>query len=572
MKKNLSRTITVLSVVLVIVVILNLGILLITMESLSISTAELYNQEFESAVGKVNDNLVAIHSMMLAELSSDIELDQLLEVKSAQNMPLSAHTTIKRVHVLMANWSGYMGYSVGYGIYYPTNEIEINSCSTSEEYEVWRNIKEELFENINQVNYKSGWQVMSLHEQIYLVKILQKNTINSICYINLDSLLEYLDSDIYGKYHYMGVYNEEGEIFAGKEQLEEDGLDPISQSEGVIRSGNKTLVLKESLQEVVQLILVVQHYDNQAAAMKGQLLLLGMSTIVIALIVYFIGVINRKVLYPIQKFNHNVESLKNNERYNLETHYQINELENASGLMNEMVGRIKKLRIDIYEKTLQQQKTQMDFLSLQIEPHFYLNCLNSIYSMAQMRQYAEIQKFSACVSVYLRYVFKNSEELVSVEGELEHIEKYLEIQKLRYQDGFCYHLDMDDKIKRAKLPSLLLHTFVENSLKYTVNWEDEIELSITGSVKEDARIMIEDTGPGFEPELLERLQKHEDIRDGEYRIGIMNAVARMEMIFGDQGRILFRNRREGGAMVEIIFPYFEEEVEKSNDTIFQERK
>lgn len=150
--------------------------------------------------------------------------------------------------------------------------------------------------------------------------------------------------------------------------------------------------------------------------------------------------IRKTVIKPIQTFSDNLEKLEQDENYAVATHYQINELGKASELLADMVGKIKGLKINIYEKTLEEQKIQMDFLSLQIEPHFYLNCLNIIYNLAELEKYREIQTLSRCVSDYLRYIFKHHNDMVRFGDELGHIRKYLEIQKIRYRNGF----DMKD--------------------------------------------------------------------------------------------------------------------------------
>ena len=65
----------------------------------------------------------------------------------------------------------------------------------------------------------------------------------------------------------------------------------------------------------------------------------------------------------------------------------------------------------------------MNYLQLQIRPHFFLNCLNTIYSMAQTQLYEEIMKMSMITSNYFRYIFQNTQDLVPVKNELEHIKK-----------------------------------------------------------------------------------------------------------------------------------------------------
>jgi sensor histidine kinase YesM len=67
-------------------------------------------------------------------------------------------------------------------------------------------------------------------------------------------------------------------------------------------------------------------------------------------------------------------------------------------------------------------------------------------------------------------------------------------------------------------------------------------------------IEVEDNGEGFEEEILRKLRKKEDISEGEKRIGIMNAIQRVNLIYGERGKIEFFNRPGSGAVVRIYIP------------------
>lgn len=171
-----------------------------------------------------------------------------------------------------------------------------------------------------------------------------------------------------------------------------------------------------------------------------------------------------------------------------------------------------------------------------------------------MEQYKDIQRLSNGVSEYLRYIFKSRESFTTVRAELDHIRKYQVIQQIRYGNCFEFKITMDDRILDMELPPLVLQTFVENSLKHTIDWEEDIELTITGTYDEVVVIVIEDTGEGFEPDIFYKLQNGIDISEGEKRIGIMNVISCMKLAYGSEASIAFYNREKGGAWVEIRFP------------------
>ena len=166
----------------------------------------------------------------------------------------------------------------------------------------------------------------------------------------------------------------------------------------------------------------------------------------------------KHVLTPIKLFLENLAHLDDSaETINLKD-TNLLELEQANSQFKNLMRQIKKLKIDIYEKELEKQKTMMNYLQLQIRPHFFLNCLNTIYSMAQTQLYEEIMKMSMITSNYFRYIFQNTQDLVPVKNELEHIKNYMEIQKMRYGDTFSYEIHAEEGTENIRIPPILIQT------------------------------------------------------------------------------------------------------------------
>ena len=218
-------------------------------------------------------------------------------------------------------------------------------------------------------------------------------------------------------------------------------------------------------------------------------------------------------------------------------------------MLANLVSRIKKLKINIYEKTLEQQKIKMDFLTLQIEPHFYLNCLNIIYNMAQMGKDKEIQELSKNVSAYLRYIFKSNENMVCLGEELEHTRRYLKIQEIRYKGGFRSDIHVEESVLDAKIPPLILQTFVENTIKHAMTFDYETKiLVIVRRVKIHGKykleLIVEDNGEGFQADIMEKLNRKEDISHDGKQIGVMNVIKRLGLFFGNEAEAEFYNKED----------------------------
>lgn len=553
---NFSKIIKWIEIILAVVVILNFAVTFYAINQLTDSSITSVSNRITTDVDNLSGILSGIHAMILSEVGYDRDLDKLV-VADEYKTNIDEVAIKTRIKTMISNWSRELPYPVHYAIYFPGNGIVIDDCSVNAEYVLWRSLKDEMLSMLDQLNFKSNWNIVSLNGDYYLLDIISNNGRYMFSYISLQEIVQSLETEFYGTDYYFAVTDNEDNVYYHQEEILQDKIIASDETGGkVLRNRWKQmLVIKRNVEEKINFILVMHNYNSVLKAFWIQMLLVLLMIAVVTLVLIILRLVNKTVLRPIQVFNENMETLRSNEIYDVATHYQINELRNASKLMSDMVGKIKGLKIDIYEKTLEQQKTKMDFLTLQIEPHFYLNCLNIIYNMAQMEQYKQIQHLSNCVSEYLRYIFKSHDNFSTVQEELEHIKKYLEIQKIRYGDCFEFHITMDEKILEAQLPPLILQTFVENSVKYTINWEDDIELFITGRVAEEAVIVIEDTGDGYDSEILYKLQKGIDISEGQNRIGIMNVVSRMKLVFGSETSIHFYNRKGGGAGVEIRFPY-----------------
>ena len=197
-------------------------------------------------------------------------------------------------------------------------------------------------------------------------------------------------------------------------------------------------------------------------------------------------------------------------------------------------------------------------MHLQIQPHFYINCMSLIYNMAVMGEDDTIQQLSACVSDYFRYIFRADGERISLREELRHVGNYLEICRIRYKERLTFRVEEGEGTGEVDIPPLLLHTFVENSVKYAAGSGKATEILVCARQMEEegiVEIRVEDNGTGFPESVLESLRAEEDIvTEKGTRIGIRNGITRLALIYGPAAGVRFENREEGGAGVIIRLP------------------
>jgi len=245
----------------------------------------------------------------------------------------------------------------------------------------------------------------------------------------------------------------------------------------------------------------------------------------------------------------------------VERHPVSSEFELMNDVFNSMVDQIKALKINVYEEKLLSQQAELKHLQLQINPHFFLNALNTIYNLAQFRNYQLIQDMSDYLIQYMRFMFQNNLKLVAVEDEIAHTRNYLNIQAMRFQDGFTYEIKCEDAaLMKARIPPLMIQTFVENTIKHAITMDETIALLVDiglyeGDSSSYLRIVIRDTGQGFTEEALEKWrQEPEAEHHGDRHIGIWNARRRLRLLYQDKAQLELSNHPDGGARVEIRLP------------------
>ena len=237
------------------------------------------------------------------------------------------------------------------------------------------------------------------------------------------------------------------------------------------------------------------------------------------------------------------------------------EIDKANDKLNKVIFDMQELKIREYHSQLELKKIELNYLKNQIRPHFYLNMLSMIHSMLQTKNYKEIEELTILTSNYLRHLFMANQDFSELKDEVQHIKDYLEIQRIRYGNSIYFSLNYNDDLQNTLVPSLLLQTFIENTIKHGFSFQDlfTILLSIKKVKTENSdyiQICIEDNGPGFSEEILSKLnQKQSLITEDGHHIGITNTIERLNLLYPNDYNIAFENNEEGGAKILLLIPY-----------------
>lgn len=223
--------------------------------------------------------------------------------------------------------------------------------------------------------------------------------------------------------------------------------------------------------------------------------------------------------------------------------------------LNTLLGRMRDLLQGIKQKEQQKRKMELGFLQAQINPHFMYNTLFSIKCMVDMEKNGEASKMLASFIQLLRSTLSNPDEFVTVRQEFHVLQQYIEIQKFRYDDGFQVIFECDGAVEEKKIPKLLIQPLLENAIFHGVEFKKgEGLIIITARIEDEAvLITVEDNGVGIAPEILEKINRGEQL-GSKTHVGIVNVKERIQLNFGESYGMRIESAQWKGTKIVLTLP------------------
>ena len=198
------------------------------------------------------------------------------------------------------------------------------------------------------------------------------------------------------------------------------------------------------------------------------------------------------------------------------------------------------------ELAAQLAEAQLQVLRMQLHPHFLFNTLNSIATLIH-RDPDAADRMTARLSDLLRLTLENvGVQEIPLALELEFLESYLEIEKIRFSDRLVVRIDAAPDTLDASTPYLILQPLVENAIRHGIAARSSPGYVVIRSARDGEMLSLEvkDDGPGIRSEAL--------LRNG---VGISSTRARLEKLYSEAHRFELTNAEEGGLVVKIAFPF-----------------
>lgn len=213
----------------------------------------------------------------------------------------------------------------------------------------------------------------------------------------------------------------------------------------------------------------------------------------------------------------------------------------------------QSLKTNLEEQVRQNQlltemnaRAKIKELQSKINPHFLFNTLNTIINLAY-KDPVQVEKLVLALSnIYRKVLSLSMNDWITIADELEIIEDYLHIEKIRMGKRLNYSVHIPEEIKRIKIPPLLLEPIVENAVIHGVSPNPgggKIQIEAR-RLDHAIRFYIRNTGQDFPEDKLQ-----------QPGFGLYSVSERIRLMYNGQGSLKINPNQEGGTEIIVEIPY-----------------
>ena len=301
----------------------------------------------------------------------------------------------------------------------------------------------------------------------------------------------------------------------------------------------------------------------------------GINCIIMVLAIFVMTQFAKKITNNISLLQKQMKHIGNGKFEVANVPKDIEEIEGLYKSLNKMVIKIQQL----FEQNIQKQKkiseienkalqSELHMLQMQINPHFLYNTLEAVNAYAKINGQEEISEIVINLSRLLQESVGKKSLYVTVEDEIENINKYLKITQLISDQIFDIAIEIDTSVKNCLIPRLILQPLVENSIKYGFASMEERGIICIDAFSENDNLVIKvsDNGCGISEEKLNTLNSKQYqgdlVSNDKIHIGIYSVRRRIALNYGEQYSVQVESSH--GTNVVLILPkIYEEEKNES---------
>lgn len=510
-------------------------------------------------VTRIEESLNSIDDFLTGVMASSVEFRTLSGGASQLNAHLASYTLFSHLKTAMSSY-GDMG---AFFIYSVPSRTERDMFTSAFSYAEKTAIRAFVREAVAADAYTYGmqWRHVEIDGESYLFRFYGGRGTYLVTMVPLEQFSDttalHLESAAV-----MLFANDRNEPLTALDFVESNGIDLNGDYSRYFLSGKSVqyMIVGRPLKHTdCRAVLAVSESGYFGALDFWQAALFIMSILALVLIPVLQLRLTRSISEPVDQIRGTMEQIREGELdAKAQGETNIREFREMNETFNTMVEQITDLKIESYEHEIETQKAQLRYLQLQIRPHFFLNCLKSLYALAEAGKYDRIQKMILEISKHIRYIFTDSMELVPLSRELDHIRNYIEMQGGSSQYPPVCRIDADPLLLDLPIPPLSLQTFVENSVKHDTSPDHALEIDVRASILRSggdtfADLTVSDNGSGFPESVIQEINDPDSPLYGQHHVGINNIKKRMSLLYGDEVLYAFFNR-DTGSVSEIFIP------------------
>lgn len=529
------------------------------------SLSQIYlNDINEQTTNNLENNIQKIEDINVQILSSQVIQSQLKIVNEKCLDSYDLAQCRQKIERELSNWALYASYVVSVsvisreGIEFAVKKIETGGTQ-------FGFTEDEIYE----VNGSSLWGITGEKNRICVAKaILDFDTMKPAGYINIvyeNSYLSDILADNSSKYSGASyVVNTHGRIMvANKEGYVGENFpvklsdlrasntsryDMFSSTQAFYFVGNEmpngwslvqTVSVKEFNKEMNHLIVLAA----------------GIVLLVLGISLGFVWYVTSRIAYPAKELMESMKTLAKDNEYPRVKIVSNDEIGMIGLEYNKMAENIETLIEKVYKMELTQKQAELEFLQMQINPHFLYNALDTISWMALAKGNMDVSEMTIALAELLRATIKK-ESFITLREEMNTVKDYLLIQQERFGDKISAEYFVEEDAYSCMVPNFILQPVIENAIIHGL--EPKIEkgkVSINISIQDEfLTFLVEDNGVGMdETEILDLYKKCRE-NNTKQSIGLKNVYRRLLLCYGEASMLKIESKKEQGTRISFLIP------------------
>lgn len=221
-----------------------------------------------------------------------------------------------------------------------------------------------------------------------------------------------------------------------------------------------------------------------------------------------------------------------------------------------MQTHIKSLMGEQYRQGFEIKDLELQVLQSQINPHFLYNTLEMIYWMGVKKNAPEISKVASELGLFYKLSLGNGKKIVTIEDEIKHIEAYVNIQNLRFNNIITLLNNIPVSLYEYQIVKLTLQPLIENAINHGIREKanEKGTILLQGEIKENCiYLTIEDNGIGMTPDQLSHISVKRSHSSG-HGYGVWNINERLKLTYGEKYGLSYSSEYGKGTTVTIKLP------------------